>query len=147
MVWLGIILIIIAVGLIVSEFFTGSGLLAAGGVAALIAGLVVLTTSGSVLVQVNWWVTVPIIVLLMALLAFVVWRVVRTHQAKIQTGKEDMVGNIAIVKKALDPDGMVFFEGELWSARSASGKIDVGEEVIITRVERLNLIVAKKTQA
>jgi membrane-bound ClpP family serine protease len=53
MVWLGIILIIIAVGLIVGEFFTGSGLLAAGGIAALIAGLVVLTTSGSVLVQVN----------------------------------------------------------------------------------------------
>jgi membrane-bound serine protease (ClpP class) len=91
-------------------------------------------------------VTVPVIILLLALLAFVVWRVVRTHHTKIQTGKEEMVGNVAIVKKALDPDGMVFLEGELWSAKSTSGKIDVGEEVVITRVERLNLIVAKKTK-
>lgn len=35
MVWLGIVLLVVAVGLIVAEFFTGSGLLAAGGVVAL----------------------------------------------------------------------------------------------------------------
>jgi membrane-bound serine protease (ClpP class) len=145
MVWLGIILIIVAVGLIVAEFFTGSGFLAAGGVAALIAGLVLLTTSNSMLVQVNWWVTIPIIILIIAFLAFIVWRVVKTHKTKIQTGKEEMVGNIATVKQELDPEGTVLYEGELWTARSSSGKIEPGEEVVITKVERLNLTVMKKS--
>ena len=144
MIWLGIILIVIAVGLIVAEFFTGSGFLAVGGVAALVAGLIVIFTSGSVLVQVNWWVTGPILILIIGFIAFVVWRVVATHQTKVQTGREDMVGKTAIVRETLNPEGMVFYEGELWSARSSSGAIEPGEEVVITRVERLVLVVTKK---
>jgi membrane-bound serine protease (ClpP class) len=143
-IWFGIILIVIAIGLIVAEFFTGSGFLAVGGVAALVAGLVIIFTSGSVLVQVNWWVMGPVLILILGFMAFVVWRVIVTHQSKVQTGREDMIGKIAIVRETLNPEGTVFYEGELWSARSSSGTIEPGEEVIITRVERLNLIVTKK---
>jgi membrane-bound ClpP family serine protease len=142
--WLGIILIIIAAGLIIAEFFTPSGLLGGIGVAALIAGLVILNTNESAVLQINWWATIPIIILIFALLAFIVWRVVKTHQFKVQTGKEEMIDKIAIVKTPLNPDGMVLYQGELWSARSSAGKIEVGEEVVITKVERLNLTVAKK---
>jgi membrane-bound serine protease (ClpP class) len=144
MVWLGIVLLVVAVGLIVAEFFTGSGLMAAVGIVALIAGLVVLFTGGTIVSQADLWVIVLILVLVLALVVFIVWRVVKTHQTKVQTGREDMVGNIAVVRTALDPEGTVFYQGELWSARSDAGTIESGEEVIITKVDRLNLLVTRK---
>jgi membrane-bound serine protease (ClpP class) len=144
MIWLGIVLIIVAIGLIVGELFTGSGLLLGLGVAALIFGLVVLFTLGSLLVQINWWLVGPLLVLVIGLIAFIIWRIIRTHHEKVTTGKEDMLGNTAIVKESLDPEGTVLYEGELWNAISSSGKILPGDEVIITAVDRLRFTVTKK---
>jgi membrane protein implicated in regulation of membrane protease activity len=39
---------------------------------------------------------------------------------------------------------MVFVEGELWTATSEAGRIEAGEEVIVTKVEGLKLKVNKK---
>jgi membrane-bound ClpP family serine protease len=49
-----------------------------------------------------------------------------------------------VVKKALKPEGMVLFKGELWDAVSESGNVEVGEEVTINRVEGLRVFVTKK---
>ena len=54
------------------------------------------------------------------------------------------MGKTAVVKVALDPEGMVLFKGELWTALSEKGRVKPGEEVIITRVEGLKLYVTKK---
>jgi membrane-bound serine protease (ClpP class) len=144
MIWLGIVLIILAFGLIVGEFFTGSGLLLVSGIVALVFGLVILFTLGSMSIQIDWWLATLFIILFVSLITFVVWRVVKIHHQKAKTGSEDMEGNTAVVKKTIDPEGIILFEGELWNAISSSGKIETGVEVIITKVDRLMLTVAKK---
>jgi|WetSurMetagenome_2_1015567.scaffolds.fasta_scaffold814825_1 membrane-bound serine protease (ClpP class) len=146
MFWLGIIFIVLAVGLIIGELFTGTTLMLVGGLVALIFGLIVLFTQGSVLLGVNWWLVVPLIIVVLALMAFVIWRVIKTYRRKAVTGKEDLVGQTAEVKEPLDPEGTVFYQGEYWNAISNSGKIDHGEEVIIEKVDGLILIVARKTK-
>jgi membrane-bound serine protease (ClpP class) len=87
-----------------------------------------------------------LIIVVLALMAFVIWRVIKTYRRKAVTGKEDLVGQTAEVKEPLDPEGTVFYQGEYWNAVSNSGKIDHGEEVIIEKVDGLILIVARKTK-
>jgi len=44
----------------------------------------------------------------------------------------------------MDPRGTVLIQGEHWVAISDKGRIEPGEEVIITKVEGLKLRVMKK---
>jgi membrane-bound ClpP family serine protease len=41
---------------------------------------------------------------------------------------------------------MVLVEGELWTATSEAGRIEAGEETVVTKVEGLKLKVTKKQQ-
>ena len=43
------------------------------------------------------------------------------------------------------PEGMVRIKGELWRAKSASGRMDTGEEVTVVRQDGLKLIVRKRS--
>ncbi|HSW56781.1 MAG TPA: NfeD family protein [Dehalococcoidales bacterium] len=90
---------------------------------------------------VNWLMVTILSVLTAAVLAVVIWLIVRTYRQKTTTGKEDLKGRTAIVRTALTPRGVVFVEGELWNAISTSGKIEVGEEVIVSELIGLTLIV------
>jgi membrane-bound serine protease (ClpP class) len=83
-------------------------------------------------------------VVILALMAFVIWRVINTYRKKAVTGKEDLEGRTAVVRETLDPEGTVFYQGEYWNAISRSGKIERGEEVTIEKVDGLILQVAKK---
>jgi membrane-bound serine protease (ClpP class) len=56
------------------------------------------------------------------------------------------VGKIAVVKTPLSPRGMVFLEGENWTAVSEEGRVEPGEEVVVTGVNNLVLSVVKKQQ-
>ena len=76
---------------------------------------------------------------------FVITRVIRAHRRQASTGREDLMGKTATVKVALDPEGVVFFKGERWTATSEEGQIEPGEEVVITEVDGLALKVIKKT--
>ena len=145
MFWLGIAFIVLAVGLIVGELFTGTTLMLVGGLFALVFGLIILFTQGSVLIGVNWWLVVPLIVVVLALMAFIIWRIINTYRRRAVTGKEDLLGQTAEVKESLDPEGTVFYQGEYWNAISNSGKIERGEEVIIEKVDGLILTVTKKS--
>ena len=147
MIWVGIVFIVIAAGLVVGELFTGSGLLLGLAILSLIFGLVVFFSQGSVLLEINWWLAIPLMVVVLALVVFIVLRVVHTYHIKAATGKEDMEGKTAIVKKTIDPEGIVLYQGELWNAISKTGRIDPGEEVIIEKVDGLWLQVAKKPGA
>jgi membrane-bound serine protease (ClpP class) len=94
--------------------------------------------------QTNWWLVGVIILVLVAVIAFVLSRIISTYQRQAATGKEDLIGKEALVKEALSPEGTVLFQGELWNALSESGNIEVGEEVLISRIDGLKLIVTKK---
>jgi membrane-bound ClpP family serine protease len=60
------------------------------------------------------------------------------------TGSEGLVGKTAVVKTPLSPRGTVFVEGENWTAVSEEGRVEPGEEVVVTKVDNLVLSVVKK---
>ncbi len=96
--------------------------------------------------QVDWWLIAVVSIIIAVVVALIIWLVVRAHRVQATTGKEDLRGNLAVVRKTLDPEGTVFFQGELWNAISDSGRIDTGEEVIITEIKGLKLRVTKKAK-
>ncbi len=55
----------------------------------------------------------------------------------------EMVDSKGKVASPLDPEGMVKIKGELWIAKSISGRMDTGEEVVVVGQEGLKLIVNK----
>jgi len=62
-------------------------------------------------------------------------RALRTH----------MVGSQGEVVSPLAPEGLVRIKGELWQAKSASGRMDTGEEVTVVRQDGLKLVVRKRS--
>ena len=90
------------------------------------------------------WPIALLVVLIAVFIAFAVWRIVLTYRRQATTGREDLIGKTAVVRETLDPEGTVFYQGEFWTARSDSGKIEPGEEVLITKVNGLRLLVTKK---
>ena len=52
-----------------------------------------------------------------------------------------MVGNKGKVVNPLTPDGLVRIGDEFWEAKSASGQINVGEEVTVVEQDGLKLTV------
>ncbi len=140
----GILLVVLAFGLFVAEVFTTSfGLFTAGGIVALILGSLIMFKGGP-LFQVNPWLSGGMAVCVGGVLAFIISRVVAVHRRQAYTGWEELIGKTALVKATLEPEGMVLFRGERWTAIAEEGSVEPGEEVIINRVDSLKLYVSKK---
>ena len=93
---------------------------------------------------VDLWLVILIIVCLIAFLILVVNRAIRVHRQQVSAGREDLIGKTAEVRVILEPKGTVFIQGEHWSAISESGRVELGEEVTISKVAGLHLYVNKK---
>ncbi len=89
----------------------------------------------------NIWFIILIVVISVFVVIFVVDRIVKAHKTQATTGREDLIGKIVIVRKALDPEGTVFLEGELWNAVIDKGVAQPGNYVVITKSEGLLLCV------
>ncbi len=140
----GVLLIVLAFGLFIAEVFTATfGLFTAGGLTSLIIGSLILFKGGP-LFQINPWLIAIVSICIAALFAFVINRVIKAHRYQATTGREELVGKMAVVKVALEPEGTVFFKGERWTAVSEKGRVEPGEEVIITKVDGLKLYVTRK---
>jgi len=90
-----------------------------------------------------WLITIVAIGIAAFLAITIIWGI-RAHRQQVSAGREDLVGKTAEVKIALEPKGIVFIEGERWTAISEKGRVKPGEEVIITKVDGLKLWVTKK---
>jgi len=140
----GVLLIVLAFGLFIAEVFTTTfGLFTAGGITSLVIGSLILFKGGP-LFQVSPWLIAIVAIIVVALFAFVINRVIRAHRRQASTGREELIGKTAVVKVALEPEGTVFFKGERWTAISDKGRVEPGEAVIITKVDGLKLYVTKK---
>jgi len=85
-----------------------------------------------------------LIILIIVFLVFVVIWVVRAHQRKVEAGAEELIGRTAVVEATLAPKGTVLVEGERWTAVIDKGSAEPEDEVIITKVDGLKLLVTKK---
>jgi len=96
------------------------------------------------LFQIDPWLIVTVAILVVVFITVAVIWGIRAHRRQISAGREDLIGKTAEVKIALEPKGVVFVEGERWTAVSEMGRVSPGEEVIITKVDGLKLWVTKK---
>jgi len=139
----GLLLMVLAFALFVAEVFTPTfGLLFAGGMVSLVAGSLLLFSGTSL--EVNPWVMGIVIACIAAVSLLIVVAIIRAQRRPVNTGREGLVGQTAVVRSALDPQGTVFVEGEIWNARIEGQKADRGEEVMITGVDGLKLKVTRK---
>lgn len=143
--WGGLLLILLAFGLFVAEIFvTSSGILAGGGLVSLVVGSLILFSHSSPALEVNRVLIVVVSILIAAIFSFLIGAVVRGQRRRVTTGAEGLVGKIAVARTRLDPKGMVFVEGELWAAIADGGIVEPEEEVIVTKIDGLKLLVTKK---
>ena len=90
------------------------------------------------------WVIIVVSLLIVASLVFVIIFGIRAHRQQVSAGREELIGKIAEVSTVMEPKGMVLIQGERWAAILDKGRVEPGEEVIITKVEGLKLRVTKK---
>ena len=90
-----------------------------------------------------WLITIIIIALAAFIAVAIIWGI-KAHRYHVSAGREDLVGKTAVVKVTLEPKGVVFVDGEHWTAISEKGQVEPEEEVTITKVDGLRLWVIKK---
>lgn len=139
------IIALIGLGLLVAELLLPTGgLLAALGVAGLtVAGILALGSNNNT----NEYIGAALItggVLAGASFVYISRKVIRTtRDLPPLAGTEEMIGETAVARSAIDPDGNVFMRGTLWSARLAGGATPVGagDRVRVEAVDGLTLVV------
>jgi membrane-bound serine protease (ClpP class) len=146
--WAGLLLILFGVVLLIAEIKVVShGVLAIGGVVAMLIGsLMLYDTPETTGIRLSWYVIVPAVGTTAGLVFFAVSMGIRALYRPSVTGEAAMVGRRAIARSALAPEGQVFIDGELWRAVSPDGRIEAGEAVQITAVDGLTLTVIRSAQ-
>ena len=70
--------------------------------------------------------------------------VARTQKVNVPMGTAALIGQTAVARTALAPDGYVLIKGERWRALVEDGAAEVGERVTIVGAEGLRLRVKKE---
>jgi membrane-bound serine protease (ClpP class) len=137
----GVLLFLLGVIFFILEAtVTSYGLLAIGGVVAMLLGSMMLIKTDVEFLQISWSVILPVIVLTAGFSLFVVGMGVRAMRRRPATGREEMVGLVGIVQTALTPHGQLAVHGELWEAIS-DRPLQPGDKAEVIRVDGLRLYV------
>jgi membrane-bound serine protease (ClpP class) len=138
----GLILIGVAFVLFVVDIKAPThGVLTVGGIAALIAGALLLFNSPLYKVSIVSVVTVAVVTGLF--FAFAIAKVMQAQRRRSVTGLEGLTGEVALVRRRLNPTGSIFLKGELWDATAVDGPIELGETVRVVAVEGFHLQVER----
>jgi membrane-bound serine protease (ClpP class) len=146
-----VVVALIGVALLIAELLLSTGgILAALGVAGLIAGGVLALTADADASASDW--AGPALITLGILSAvsfyFITRKVLEAHrEAPVRAGHEELIGAPAEVRTSLDPEGQVWIEGALWRARlSGDGAaLRPGDRVTVEAIEGLTLVVRPET--
>ena len=139
--WLGATLLLLAFGFFVLEAkFASHGVLAAGGIVAMILGAVILINSPVPEMRIHLSTAIGVTLPFAVITVFLVSLVVQARRAKVVTGSEGMLGEIGVAIGDLTPEGRVLVRGEYWNA-SATAPLKSGDHVRVTAINRLNLTV------
>ncbi|MFN4032477.1 MAG: NfeD family protein [Fimbriimonadales bacterium] len=139
---LGVAMILLAFVLFIAELFTtSSGVLTVGALVSFTIGSIILFQSDSPVFRVSFWLIGSMTVLTGAAFFFVAYSGIRAQFRRKVSGQERLVGMIGRVRSKLDPEGQVFVDGTLWRAVALDPPIEVGEYVMVDRVDGLTLYV------
>ncbi|MCX7623163.1 MAG: nodulation protein NfeD [Thermomicrobium sp.] len=149
--WTGVLLMAFAFLLFLIDLYVPThGVLTLGGIVSFALGsLLLLQSPASPGFQLSRAVVLAVTGTIAAVFLVLVFLVARAHARRPATGKEALIGARAVVRRALEPEGLVFVEGELWRARSLSGPVPAGHAVRIVGLDGLTLLVepASETEA
>jgi membrane-bound serine protease (ClpP class) len=145
-----IVIAAIGVGLLLAELLLPTGgVLALLGVAGLTAAGVVAFNSESDFADFAGGALIALGVISGITFYFVTRKVLAAHRnERVRTGSEEMVGATGEARSTIDPDGRVWLEGTIWSARLAEGvsPIELGDRVRVEAVDGLTLVVRPDSQ-
>lgn len=139
--YIGVLLILLAVALFGLEVkVTSHGVLAAGGIVAMVIGALILVDSpwpaARIRLSTALGVTIPLAVITVILLKLAL----AAQRRKIVTGDLGMIDSVGVAQTDLAPGGKVFVHGEIWEAR-AEGNIPKGARVRVREIKGLTLVV------
>ncbi len=139
----GVFLVLFAMVLFLVDVKVQShGLLAIGGVVALVLGSLILLGGDTGVGRISLAVIATVAGSTILFFGFVVGAGWRAQRLKSSTGWEGLVGERGVAVTALAPQGKVFVHGEYWNAESGE-VIDTGAQVIVERVDGMTLRVRK----
>ncbi len=137
--WTGVALILLAIALFVLEAtVTSHGILALGGIAAMVAGALMLVQGPIPQLRIQLSTALAVTVPVAIISVILVRLVYLSHLRKSVVGTASMIGEEGIAKTEINTEGKVFVHGEYWNA--SSGKpIPAGSRVRVTQVHGLKL--------
>lgn len=141
----GLGLIILAIILFIIDILMGSGgIPSIAGVISLVIGSFLLINTDVPYLRIATSLIISVAIVISGFLILVIRAVHRVHRIRPVTGKESIIGDIAVVSSILKPEGQVKISGELWAAVSETGKdIKKGIKVAVNSIDGLTLIVSE----
>src|SRR5271169_2682918 len=116
-----------------------------------IAGIALMTIGGLLLVdgpipemRVKLWTALSVSIPLGVITVFLMSIALKARRNKVVTGQQGMIGSVGEARTDIDPEGKVFVQGELWNAH-ASSRVQMGEHVVVRKIDGLELEVEKVT--
>jgi membrane-bound serine protease (ClpP class) len=132
--YVGLGLILLAVILFILEVKVQSfGMLAVGGIAAMIIGSLMLIKAPIRELRPSLHFVLPVALAVSLIVIFLLSLVFRAHARRPFTGREGMIGETGTARTDLAPSGKVFVHGELWEAESEE-TVRAGEKVKVIEV-------------
>ncbi len=142
----GLALVGLGLALLISELFLPSfGILGVSGIVSFILGSLLLFDTAQSDLTIDPNIVYAAAATFAGFTLLVSYLVVRSQRSKPALGREGLVGKVGEVRQRIAPDkppGKIFVYGEYWNA-VASEPIDVGERVVVTRVDGLQLTVRR----
>ena len=132
--YVGLGLILLAVILFILEVKVQSfGMLAVGGIAAMIIGSLMLIKAPVAELRPSLRFILPVALGVSLIVIFLLTLVLRAHARRSFSGCEGMIGETGTARTDLAPSGKVFVHGELWAAE-ADETVRAGEKVKVIEV-------------
>ncbi|MCH7895875.1 MAG: hypothetical protein IH782_03085 [candidate division NC10 bacterium] len=139
----GLLLIILGVMFFIAELYAAShGILAAGGIVALLLGSLMLIDSPAPFLQISLSAIIGVTMATAGFFFFVIAAAIRAHRRQPVTGHEGLIGQRGVVKTPLKPEGQISLRGELWKA-TCDETVKPGGQVEVTGISGLTLQVKK----
>jgi len=117
----GVLLILVALVLFILEAKTPThGVLAIGGVIAMVVGSLILIDTpfpgGGIRLGTSLSVTLPVAVVMVFLMRIAI----AARRLKVVTGDAGMIDEVGTAQTDLEPEGKIFVHGEIWEARASA---------------------------
>jgi membrane-bound serine protease (ClpP class) len=131
----GLLLMLLAFAFFAAEAFvpTHGAITLAGAVCFVIGSLLLFEPAGD-----TYKVSLPVVLAiagtLAALLGLAAVKIVQVRRAPVVTGESELIGQVGVVREALDPSGLIFVRGELWRARS-NAPLEPGTPVRVASID------------